>query len=454
MKLKVNLGGEKIKPPTPETAQEGWLSYLNRNILTPVAKGIATRAVGSLPEKEYGLEAIREFNPAFAAELEKPENRLVRLASTEKPDALLGTIAEVAPGFVQAGGLKSLQKAGQVAKTALGSLVGGEVGAGAASALGFGETGQKALGLVGSIGGGTYAGRVGAKRPSEALAEKAFSRQKIERPKKIEQLESQQKHLYDQVGKGYKNLSLPAKGLEEAIQRIEDDLQVGVSRKDRASIQETTSQLRDLVKYGKVNVQKAIKFVQNRNKAVYDQTISPTVKQYNQQMISDVNEFINEAGRQNPLLGKAYQDAKQITTDLHELRDVNKKYEKMSFKDYKKDLAKKTFEEYLDEGLKLAKGQILPSVLSLVTGFFGGKTAAKIGYGAVTAGQFIKREVSNINTILKDNPGLSEELNKLAEAAFNEDKPLFTSIITRINDRFVKKEEKEKPKIKGKVRFR
>lgn len=451
MRLKVNLGSQQTQPqqPTPET--EGWLSSINRNILTPAVKGLAS-TMGGLPQKDYGLELARQYNPQLAEAVEK--QRPLGLASQEAPNPLVGTAAAVLPGIAQAGGLESLKRGGQLIKTGLGSIAGGELGAKGAELLGLGERGQKAAGFIGSVAGGTYSGRVGLKRPSTALAEKAFERQKIERPKRIEEIKTKENRLYNQVERGYKNYSIPAQDFRSALDKIEANIEIGVDKRDKAQLTHTLGQAHDLIKYGKINVGDAIKMVQNRNRAVYDQNLSPTVRQYNQQLISDLNEVIDQAGKNRPYLGKAYQEAKQLTTEKHELRDLEKKYEKMSFKDYKKDLTKRTLDEYISEGIELAKGQILPTTLSTIAGFFGGTKAGLAVKGAISTGKFIKREATNINAILKDNPGLLKELNQLGEAAFKEDKALFTSTFSKINDRFEKKEKKELPQIKGKIKFR
>lgn len=450
MKLKVNLAGSK--PSQKPEEQEGWLSYLNRNIVTPAARGIATRVAGSLPKQDYGLEAIREFRPdiAQAVEAQGP----MGLASQEAPNPIIGTAAQLAPGFVQAGGLTGVKRAGELAKTTVGGLIGGEAGAALGQSLGLGEKGQQALGIAGSVLGGAAGRHVGFKRPSAVLSEKAFDFAKTERPQRINELKKEQNRLYKEVNKGYGSVSLPAKKLNEAINRIESDISLGVDDIDKSKLDKTLSQLRDIIKYDKVNVNDAIKFVQNRNKAVYDQSNSKTVKDYNKQLIADLNDIIEEAGTKNPILGRAYQQAKDVTTELHELQDQQNRFQKMSFKDYQKDLTKKNTDEYIADIVKFGTGQILPTTLSAIGYYLGGPKGAAAVRGTLIGGKLIKQEISNIRTLLRENPGLSAELEKLGKAAAQADKPLFESILARINDRISKSEKKEVPKISGKIRFR
>lgn len=447
MKLKLNIGE---KPPQEQGQNESWSSYINRNILTPAARSLAA-PMGGIPNQNYAEQLGERYAPGI---IEKTGGSPKGLASTEAPNIIPGTLASLARPLQQAvSGGATLAQAG---KSLFGSVVGSEALGGVARFAGAPEKVQRGAEILGSIGGGAYARQFGLSKPSTVLSKQAFEKSKVEAPKKIANLKERQGRLYNQIEKQYSNLKVPAKNLADELTNLEKKVDIGVDQVDQKVIFETMNQLKNLIKHGKINVSDAIDFVQRRNKAVYDQTMKPNVQHFNKEMIDLVNSFIkNDVAKHNPTFGKAYQKAKDLTTELKGFQEEYKGREDLTWGQYRKELAKMTLEEIASDVYNLAKGQLLPSAASAIVGYFGGGLkAGGIARAGIAAGQKLATEFSDIKSILKSNPGLGKDFLKLESALAQRDKPLAISAINRINERFKKQEKKVASKIKGKIKFR
>lgn len=479
MALKLGYGGKLTSISNTQQSS-------NSNELPSAARipiGLATSALGTPSSILQGLASIPNYAARKLAHgaqslgipAQEPEPIQIPLTASHQRDLLSRAsgyergsfepqgLTEQAGNFVAGETIPFLASGGlsaplRTAGTIAGAHLGSSLGQTAAEQGGLGEEGQFVASLLGGVGGGLTAGKIGKNRPSREL----FQKDKAMRVKKyedtVENLDKSRTANYAKAEKAAKNVREDASDIQDLVRDIEQKTLHGVDSADKVKIREKLNDLDTLTHDGKLSLEAAINFKKNVNSAIYDRNINDTLKKYYGDINRGVNQFIKRVGEIHPEHGKAFQLAEQQTAELGALRrqDIdalkNEKY---------KDFVHRIFNEeegaiiqaVKDTGPSLSLSDYTLGAIGTASSWLGG---LKTG-GLVTAGlggiRGISNELRTVRKILKSNPALQKEFKQATQAALKKDYPVFISRIQKFDQDLNAKIEEQSPKIQGKLKL-
>lgn len=284
-------------------------------------------------------------------------------------------------------------------------------------------------------------------------------------------------------------LSGTAQKIEQLSNQIVEDIQLGVAPADQSAIINTLTQLESSIADGSMTIADAQKFYQNLGKQTHkgmNADITSTKSIYNKKIQGILSDFIVEHGgqagqkwlegnkqysvgkqlqkqRNSPQYKQEVRNKKRAIEEQYkldvreaqkaaqeaqkkvdsEVGSFRKKLETETYQDYVKqqkvEAHKTSFETAINQGVKLGTDTVSATILSYL---FGGNKGMYLA--GIKAGRLGINGVKRYASLIKNNPQIVKDLDKLARYSLEGQQDLFNAQLLLLGNELTSKVEKEK----------
>lgn len=382
------------------------LDVFQRNIFDPGAEYLKEKGAPSalvetfkprrmIPTSEEVRGALSHIQPEYLNQVRPGDEPLQFIAENAIPFALSGGFQGAIPALKAGAGLA-------------GTHIGSRTAQQGAKLAGAGELGQTFAALGGGLAGGVAA-NMAVNRPSKALAQgvkeqniaefeqgkaqrlaevaekfepqikqktaeinqlkknytqelaqkkelrnkniEGLARQQTSRQKKIEALEQKRAPLYEEAHGIAPHISEPFPELGATLKNLKNDL-LGIPKAERRPYMDILKQAAKAMKGGELTLADAVQLKQNINarlahKSAFTNENTAAINRHIKKFNTQLNDFIKQAGENNPEHGRPFSQAEQASIEKAKLAEEVKQLKKTE-KQSQRDIINK-YKESLEE---------------------------------------------------------------------------------------------------------